>query len=83
MGSSKTQNPKSEISNPKSEIDPSDSLFAGMGKSVVQGMTEFPKTFWGAGAMMEDIAKNIPQTIPLAAFTQIVPEDFLKADTRM
>lgn len=60
------------------EIDPSDSLFVGIGKSIVQGVTAFPRTFWGAGAMMEDIAKNIPQAIPLAAFTQIVPEDFFK-----
>ncbi|BBO16507.1 zeta toxin [Candidatus Brocadia pituitae] len=71
-------NPQSETQNLKSDIDPTDSLFAGIGKSVIQGTTSFPRTFWGVGAMMEDIAKNIPQAIPLAAFTQIVPEDFFK-----
>lgn len=71
-------NPQSETQNLKSDIDPTDSLFAGIGKSVIQGTTSFPRTFWGAGAMLEDIAKNVPQAIPLAAFTQIVPEDFFK-----
>ncbi|MEP9411526.1 MAG: hypothetical protein HRF42_08985 [Candidatus Brocadia sp.] len=60
------------------EPDPTDSLFAGIGKSFIQGLTSFPRAFWGAGAMAEDIAKSIPQAIPLAAFTQIIPEDFFK-----
>ncbi|TVM03510.1 MAG: hypothetical protein CV087_04640 [Candidatus Brocadia sp. WS118] len=59
-------------------IDPTDSLFAGIGKSIVQGTTSFPRTFWGTGAMLEDITKSIPQAIPLAAFTQIISEDFFK-----
>ncbi|TVM03512.1 MAG: hypothetical protein CV087_04650 [Candidatus Brocadia sp. WS118] len=85
VGKSEAQNSKSETGNSKHEtrntkpnVDPTDSLFAGIGKSVVQGTTAFPRTFWGAGAMAEDIIKSVPQAIPLAAFTQIVPEDFFK-----
>lgn len=60
------------------EIDPSDSLFVGIGKSIVQGVTAFPRTFWGAGAMLEDITKSIPETMPYAVITQFTPENFFK-----
>lgn len=33
-----------------------DGLLKGMGKSLVQGMTAFPKTVYGVGAVMEDLA---------------------------
>lgn len=45
-------------------VEPSDSLFAGIGKSIVQGTTAFPRTFWGALATAEDVVKNIPEAIP-------------------
>lgn len=59
-------------------VEPSDSLFAGIGKSIVQGTTAFPRTFWGALATAEDVVKNIPEAIPWAIVTQFAPEDFFK-----
>lgn len=64
--------------NKEGVIDPTDSLFAGIGKSIVQGATAFPRTFWGTLATMEDITKSIPETMPYAVITQFAPEDFFK-----
>ncbi len=58
--------------------DPADNLFAGIGKSVIQGMTAFPRTFWGALATAEDVVKNVPEALPWAIVTQLAPEEFFK-----